>query len=483
MPRGHLSIEDRQRITITRLRNINRQKGRKDKARIIALEEENRKKDAIIQTLLLRIEELEKMVFGKRKKKANEEKDGTDESSDKKPRAPRDADSYHRPIPKKEDITREEHHPLPSSCACGAPHVRKREKTFYTEDIVLPTKEKPLKEITKHTVEQGYCENCRKWTTAFPLPPTTISLGENVRAFVAHSSVILRISHEQIIKLLRDLYSFHLSSGEINALLEKEACILEPEREKLKEWIGKQNSVHYDETSYRVQSAKETRYAWVMTGAEGTDTVFDCGKSRGKGVAKDLKGNANHIGISDDYGAYRTLFEQHQLCWAHPDRKLHDLSTSPSLDEKTKAHCQETTRQFSEMYKNLRAVLALPFNLGERTGSYPALSAAFDIVTAPHELDPKKLVAIKTSLRDRKECYFVCLWNDGTPADNNKAERSIRHLVLKRKISLGCKTERGAKTLSVLASVLLSLWWKKPAHFFDEYLALRRQNTPVLQGV
>ena len=488
MARGQLSNEDRLKIKVTRLENINR--GYKEKItllerEIVLLKEEDKRKDTVIQTLLLRLEELEKIIFGKGKKQEKErDQDEPDEPSGKNPKAPRDASSYHRPIPKKEDIAREEYHALSTPlCSCGAPHAKQRTRAFYAEDIILPTTDTPLTEAVKHTVEQGYCPRCRRWTTALPLPSTPVILGERVRAFIAHASVILRISHEQIQKLLYDLYHFNVSSGEITTILEKEATLLAPEHERLKERIREQKAAHYDETSYRVQSAKEARYAWVMTGTENQDTVFAVGKSRGKGEAEKLKGDADHTGITDGYVAYTNLFTEHQLCWSHPDRKIRDLGASLSLDENTKEHCQEVHHQFSTLYKSLRDVLALPFDLEERKKKYQPLSRAFDAVVVAHERDPKKLATIKTSLREQKSCYFVCVFREGIPADNNKAERSIRHLVLKRKISLGCKTDKGARALSVLASVMLSLWWRKPTHFFDEYLALRQPKTFVLRGV
>ena len=52
-----------------------------------------------------------------------------------------------------------------------------------------------------------------------------------------------------------------------------------------------------------------------------------------------------------------------------------------------------------------------------------------------------------------REKYLTCLKFPGQiPMDNNKAERGLRHLVIKRKISYGSKTEKGAETIIWLAS-------------------------------
>ena len=69
---------------------------------------------------------------------------------------------------------------------------------------------------------------------------------------------------------------------------------------------------------------------------------------------------------------------------------------------------------------------------------------------------------------------------------NNKAERSIRPAVLKRKISFGSKTQKGADVMSVLLSVCLTTWWKHPKNFYEAYLAIIRKwrpETSVLPSV
>ena len=96
----------------------------------------------------------------------------------------------------------------------------------------------------------------------------------------------------------------------------------------------------------------------------------------------------------------------------------------------------------------------------------------FNHISEPHTLDPIPLARIKTSLRKNKEKYFTFLDRPGIPLDNNKAERALRHLVIKRKISFGSKTQRGAETTSILASVILSLKWNDPRNWFKTYLLL-----------
>ena len=96
-----------------------------------------------------------------------------------------------------------------------------------------------------------------------------------------------------------------------------------------------QTGTHYDETGWKVQKEEQGKFAWVATGTENFDTVFSLGRSRGKGNIEDI--GKGKIGISDDYGAYKNSFAEHQLCWAHPQRKLRDMAESGEFGERKRS--------------------------------------------------------------------------------------------------------------------------------------------------
>ena len=154
---------------------------------------------------------------------------------------------------------------------------------------------------------------------------------------------------------------------------------------------------------------------------------------------------------------------------AHPQRKLRDLSESKTISEKARTSCTTTYQQFSNLYFNLRETLSTDYDKTlwmKKRDSYLKLLKALAI---PAQDDPQKLKTIKQTLTQNAEKYFTCLTQPGIPADNNKAERGLRHIVLKRKISYGSKTQKGADTMAILCSTLLSAWWNKPDNFFATY--------------
>ena len=444
------------------------------KERVHVLEARDQEKDTIITELKLQIEELRRMIFGRRQKKQKTDDTDDDTATKSGPRTERTPDSYHRRVPGEEEVTHTKRNGIDVCPDCGNPLTKLETRVFYEEDIVLPdTTTAPLKTVVKHEVERGWCVGCHAWRTSLPLPTATVILGRKVKIYICYLSILIRLSFEQIRHLLETTYRIDVSNGEVAYILEKEAQALRPEYEALKDRIRVQRGAHYDETGHPVQREGEGAYAWVMAGTETDEVVFDCGRSRGKGVAALLKGESDHVGITDDYGAYRTLFTEHQLCWAHPHRKLRELTETDTLTETAQQHCRTVFETWSALYTDLRAVLVTPFDRDVWLVRRTMLMERFDAVAAADEADPPKLARIRAALRRSRDAYFTCLLHEGIPADNNKAERALRHLVLKRRISFGSRTQKGAETFSILASVLLSLWRTRPRHFFQELMELR----------
>jgi len=257
----------------------------KEEVRI--LKERDKEKDTLIAELKLQIEELRRMIFGRKQKQKKPDAADENTTTEPRPKAERTPDSYHRRIPGEEEVTNTQQHSIDACPDCGNPLEKLETRVFYKEDIVLPdTAEIPLKTVIKHEVERGWCKECKAWRSAIPLPSATVVLGRNVKLYICYLAILIRLSFSQVKTLLQTTYGFEISEGEISYILEKEGRALRPEYEALKDRIRSQKGVHYDETGYRAAREKHGNYAWLMTGTETNDVVFDCGKSRGKGVAE-----------------------------------------------------------------------------------------------------------------------------------------------------------------------------------------------------
>lgn len=450
----HLHAKARERI-------ISLEKENKQlRQRIKELEDKNKDLNSKIEALSFQFEQIKNKLFGK--------KPTVNRIAPKKEKKERDIFSYHRPIPKQ--ITETKPHPVAECAHCHGELQKKRVKVFFEEDIPLPIQ----KIVIRHEVEVGYCKSCRKQSSGIEIPSKKAVLGENVRKYVCILSVANRLSHSQIKENIKDIFNIDISIGEIGNILETEANNLRPEYQALKESVLAQTGTHYDETGWKVQKEEQGKFAWVATGTENNDTVFSLGRSRGKGNIEDI--GKGKVGISDDYGAYKNSFTEHQLCWAHPQRKLRDLAESEEFGKRKKKQILKTYKNFSNLYQNIRKKMTneispLPSS-GFSTYLKTRFQNIFSQISEPHSLDPTPLLKLKHSLQKNKQKYFTFLNHPNIPIDNNKAERALRHLVIKRKISFGSKTQRGAETTGILASVILSLKWNDPENWFQKYLKL-----------
>jgi len=442
----HLHLKARERIVLLEKENLELRK------RIKELEDRNKDQNTKIEALSFQFEQIKNKLFGK--------KPAESRIVQKREKKERDVFSYHRPIPK--NITETKRHPVSECAHCHGNLKRKSAKIFFEEDIPLPIQ----KIVVRHEVEVGYCKKCGKQSSGCRIPSKKAVLGENVKKYVCLLSIANRLSHTQIQEHLKDVFDLSVSIGEIGNILQTEADNLRSEYQGLKESVLNQTGTHYDETGWKVQKEEQGKFAWVAAGTDNNDTVFSLGRSRGKGNIEDI--GAGKVGISDDYGAYKNSFPEHQLCWAHPQRKLRDMAESREFGKRKKKQIVQTYKQFSNLYQNIRK------KIGNEISPYlkTRFQNLFSQISENHSLDPTPLSKLKISLRKNKEKYFTFLKHPGIPIDNNKAERALRHLVIKRRISFGSKTQRGAETTSILASVIMSLRWNDPQNWFQRYLKL-----------
>lgn len=430
--------------------------------------------ERIVETQAARIEELETMVFGRKKRPRS----GSSHKPSGKP--PRNAASYRRPTPPEDEITGEEHHPIDACNHCGGPLTDKEEHVRFIEDIILTALNDlaQLKTVEKHTVERGYCIPCGKYSSARDLRGQTVTLGPLVRSFVCYLITLRDHSYDQVQNMLWDLYRFKITDGEIANILDAQRLELLPAYEELKENIRAGPGVHMDESRWRIQSEQGAGYVWSMSSTTNSDVVFKLADSRGMGNAEELLGdNYQGIGITDRYPGYKNLFRyedgsRHQICWSHLQRTAKDMTHLECLGKATLQHVTKFYQDLATIYAGIRAYQEEPFDEAIRVAQADKLLKQTEQLCQPHKLDPKKLTDLKAGILEYQDCLFICLTVDGIPADNNRAERDIKQLVIKRRKSLGSKTTKGARTLEVLLSVCLSLYNRDRDNFFPNFHAL-----------
>jgi len=417
-----------------------------------------------LQTALVRIEELkqrtpEAPLFVKPNRPAPAEP--------KKPRKKRAA--QHNTSRKRAEPTRIERHVLERCPDCK--YHLSGESIDYTREVIELPAPQPV-EVIEHQVIKRWCPHCEGWRSPkLDLSGQVIGqgrMGVRIASLVSYLRTTLRLPFRAIQSYLGTLHNLRLSLGEIVELTHDVRQQLQPQADQLKVAMQSSTVAHGDETGWRENG--QNGYAWAfVTAGPAAVRYFEYDRSRSHFVAQRILGAAwRGWLVTDFYGAYNMIPGRHQRCWVHLLRDLHDLKQ----EQATNAEVTQWASDVRKLYDDAQVWLVahpLP-TLAERRTQYDALftrACRLGEQYAPTAEHPCCTLA-KRLLRHQDELFqFVLV--PGLSADNNLAERSIRPLVIMRKISGGSRSAEGTKTRLTLAS-LLHTWAARNLNPFLECL-------------
>ena len=193
---------------------------------------------------------------------------------------------------------------------------------------------------------------------------------------------------------------------------------------------------------------KDGANGYVWTFSTPTERYF-LRRGRGKTVVDEALSDAfSGVLVSDFYAAYHHYDGPKQRCWAHLLRDIHDLRTLYP-DAAPLARWADAVHGIYDRAK----AFTHPQAKRRRTAQL-ALERQLLALGQPFRHDPS---ATQAKLCRRIERHikelFVFVAEPAVPSDNNAAERSLRHLVISRKISGGTRSEQGTESKMTLASI------------------------------
>ena len=345
------------------------------------------------------------------------------------------------------------------------------------EVIDLP-EPKPV-EVIHHRIFQGWCTGCQKWHEA-PVDLHAEVLGQGrigvrLASLMATVRTVMRLPIRQIRELLRTLHGFEVSSGEIVEVLHRLVAHAQPMLEALKTSIRASPAVQADETGWREDGLNG--YIWSVC----TPTVryYEYHHSRAGEVVKHLIGQ-DFQGVlgSDFYAGYNIHQGKHQRCWVHFLRDVHELKQQFPQHETLLTWAQDVKALYDAAVawaaqgpdpqltpRKLQQARVAQQHAFEH--QLWALCRPFVQQDVPHQTLCKRVESFLPEL-------FVFVAIPGVPAHNNLAERSVRPLVIARKISGGSRSPKGSQTRMGLAS-LFGTWMSQGLNPFSQCLALLTQ--------
>lgn len=351
----------------------------------------------------------------------------------------------------KKDLTPDEHlrNELDQCPDCGT-DLTEQEVLDEGQRIIEDTPPPPEKTtVTAETTERKWCPSCKQIVSApseRALPGSDIGL--NATILMVYLWVRMAQSLPNIQAYLSAFLRLEISTSGIVKLIIRVANILTPVGDEILKDVRAGTKIWADETGWRVRGA--TWWLWAF--ANETAAYYYAAQGRSSAVVTQILGNAFFgVLITDGWGAYNILScLLRQTCMAHILRKVrHHIKEHPNA------------RTILTFYTQLKRLLRDGEGLRERRKELGEDVFWERLHRLRQRLDdllnwknPNRVLAkIIAQVRRQQDKVLSFVQVEGCPNHNNYAEYTIRKGVLKRKVSGGSMSKRGAVAYAILISI------------------------------
>ncbi len=332
--------------------------------------------------------------------------------------------------------------------------------TRYEIDIIVEVK------VTAHKVLSCTCPHLNGTRLCGKFPDTirsTMQYGNNLAALAVALNTDGMMGIDRTHKILNSVFGIPISVGTISSFVERCSENVTDTVNQIRDKVRNRTVCHFDETGIRVDG----RLHWMHSASDALYTYMTVESKRGEegikasGILPEFRGTAVHDCWAS-YFKYENV--RHSLCCAHILRELTGIYEN---------HGQEWANKFIKLLVDTKDMKDNLVDNGENAFSKNQLDdfhAKYDLLIRegfeqnpmPAETEePKrgrKKEGVVRALLHRLDKYSaaVCLFADdfNVPFDNNQAERDIRMVKVKQKVS-GCfRTLEGSRNFTRIMSYI-----------------------------
>ena len=348
----------------------------------------------------------------------------------------------------------------PASCSgCGAALTPAMSRSHAARQVFDLPEPQPLR-ITEHCVHACTCTACGTRTrAAFPADVNApVQYGRRIAAFAVYLLHAQFLPEDRLASLMADLFGVRLTAATLARMSRSCALSLHGFGEAVRDLVAGARVKHMDETGFRIGGKTQ----WLHVASNAWLTCYRVSAKRGS-----LMAAVSGIVVHDHWKPYYTMPEvQHALCNAHHLRELQALVEIEK--EEWSEKMQRLLRRACHV-PNLareRGMDVKPQTIARIERCYRRILSegfAFHLAQPTHgRADGAKRgrVARRTGhnllirLRDRSKDTLRFLHDLTVPFTNNQAERDIRMMKVRQKISGGFRSRDSAADFALIRSFL-----------------------------
>ena len=314
--------------------------------------------------------------------------------------------------------------------------------------------------VIQHVYVERQCPRCGR--RAVPRPASAAQLGVlrgrqrlglGLLAQIALLRTELRLPVQLIQWFLQAVHGLELSQGAIVGALQRVAAAGTASVAQIRAAIRASPRVAADETGLRQDGVNG--YLWSFSTER--ERYFVHGRRTKEVVDQVLGPDFAGVLSTDFYAAYDHYDGPHQRCWAHLLRDSHALRERHPHD----AALQTWAAAVHGVYQRACRAQAVPAQTAaQRQRAQRQCEVDLDQLCTPF-LEAEAATVPQAILCRRSHKYlrelFTFVADPALSSTNNAAERSVRPVVVQRKISGGTRSPEGTRTFTTLAT-LFGTW-------------------------
>ena len=391
--------------------------------------------------------------------------------------APKGHPGWTRPKPKQMDLFVDV--PAPQQCPhceCSELEASSEVREHVQEDIVL----EPRVVATCFVHHLAHCPNCdREVLEAGPGELLGSYIGPAAKATALYLRYELQVSDRKISQFFRDFFGLKFVPASAYGFERQAVRRGQPLYADLLDKLRALPVAHADETSWR----HDGQNYWVWYGGNDELAVFLWDAHRSTEAAQKLFGEKfDGVLVADAFASYNGIEpKDRQSCLSHIKTKAKELERELLLLEASAADseavqlCQRIQGWVQEACEAHRKLTSKRWRAKPAEAAARKLQDRLQVICEKPLAHPKAEQFRQRLLGPEQKLLFTCFRRQNVPPTNNQAERSLRPVVIMRKVIQGTRSEHGLENHTVLRSLFETArrQGKKAQDFFYNLFTLQ----------